>query len=127
MKPKIICKEGEGRTKQSMQEECDINKIMKRFTRTGRLPEMIRKNPVYGDFSSDLDYQESLNIINKANLQFEALPSNVRKRFDNDPKKLLAFVHDPKNIEEMYDLGLAIRPKPPMEPKKTEPANEPAQ
>lgn len=44
--------------------------------------------------------------------QFAALSSKIRKRFNNDPVELLKFVSDAKNLEEMYELGLAVKPAP---------------
>lgn len=99
-------------TKASFQDESDINYIMRRFEKTGQLPEMIRENPIYGDFSNPVDYQEALNLINLAHEQFDALGAKVRDRFQNDPEKFLAFCSDPANQEEMIDLGLAIRKGP---------------
>lgn len=100
------------RAHQSFKEECDINRIMKRFETTGVLPEMIKTNPRYGDFSNVPDFQQSMDIVNKAVEQFESLSSRVRRRFNNDPQEFLAFATDPSNMEEMVQLGLATRRKP---------------
>jgi len=106
----IICKGG--RTKQSFRDECDINKLMTRYVKTGRLPDLIRKNPIYGDFSKAVDLQSAYAVVEKAELQFRELSAEVRKRFDNDPVKFMAFVEDPANIREMIDMGLAVEKKP---------------
>ncbi len=105
----MICT-GESRTKQSMRDECDINNIMKKYKKHGKLPELIKKNPQYGDFSNVNDYQESCNIVIKAKEQFDNLSSEVRNRFANDPSKFLEFVNKEENKEEMYKMGLAIKP-----------------
>lgn len=97
------------RTHQSFKEECDINTILKRYNKTGQLPEIIKTNPQYGDFSSQLSYQESLDVVMKAQEQFDALPSAVRERFGNDPSRFLAFANDPKSVEEMVAMGLATK------------------
>ena len=97
------------RTKQAFKDECDINNILKRYEKTGVLPDLIKSNPKYGDFSSALTYQESLNTVLHAQEQFEALGSRVRERFNNDPVKFLEFTSDPSNIEEMVKLGLAVK------------------
>lgn len=98
------------KTKQSFKDQVNINKIVEKYNKTGQFPNLIKQNPKYGDFSNPMDYQESLNKVLLANEQFNALSAKVRDRFDNDPVKLLQFVSDAKNLEEMYDLGLAIRP-----------------
>lgn len=100
------------KTKQSFRDEVDINQIIQKYNKTGQLPSLIQQNPKYGDFSNPQDYQESLNTILLANEQFSALSSKIRSRFNNDPIKLLEFVSDKQNKEEMYSLGLAIRPDP---------------
>ena len=97
----------EGRTKQSMKDECDINLIMKKFEKTGILPEMIKENPQYGDFSEPIEYRDALEIVRFAKEQFDSLSAKVRVRFDNDPEKFLEFATNPANAKEMVDLGLA--------------------
>lgn len=97
------------KTKQSFKDECDINLVMKKFEKEGQLPSMIKENPKYGDFSSPLDYQESLNTVIHANEQFAALPSSIRQRFSNDPQQFLEFAVNPKNGEELVNLGLATK------------------
>lgn len=92
--------------KQEFRDECNINNIMKRFQKTGILPDMIKENPVYGDFSEPLDYQEALNIVIAAEHQFMGLNAEIRERFGNDPKKFLEFCHNPENADEMEKLGL---------------------
>lgn len=96
-------------TKQCFREECDINNILRKFNKTGQLPEMIKRNPIYGDFSEPVDYQEALNIVLHADEQFRNLPARVRERFGNDPKRFLEFVSDPSNGEELVEMGLATR------------------
>lgn len=100
----------DGRTKQSMRDECDINRIMAKYNKNGRLPALIKENPIYGDFSASVDLQEAYAIVEKAEMQFRELPAKARVRFKNKPYEFLKFCEDPANIEEMYDMGLAIRP-----------------
>ncbi|QXP08268.1 MAG: internal scaffolding protein [Arizlama microvirus] len=95
-----------GVTKQSDLKDSDINAIFKRFEKTGQLPNMIAKNPAYGDFTNVPDYQDALHIVMQSNDQFANLDVNLRNRFDNDPAKFLEFATDPKNVEELAKLGL---------------------
>lgn len=95
-----------GVTKQSDMKDADINAIFKRFERTGQLPDLIVKNPQYGDFSSPMDYQEALNIVIHADEQWNALDVSIRNRFGGDRKAFLAFMEDPKNIDEVENMGL---------------------
>lgn len=107
-RPKVTT--GKSTVKQSFKDECDINNIMKKYINYGTLPQMINENAQYGDFVDVPTYHESCNIVLKAEEQFNALPANVRKRFGNDPAEMLAFCSNPENLEEMYKLGLAIKP-----------------
>jgi len=94
-------------TKQSEMDACDVNLILKRYERTGALPDMIKENPQWGDFSALPDFQEAQAIVIHATAQFEALDAHVRARFANDPAQFLAFATDKANLEEMRKLGLA--------------------
>jgi phage internal scaffolding protein len=68
----------------------------------------------YGDFTSN-DYQESMNIVAKAQSMFNQLPSQIRNEFDNDPAQFLDFVQDPQNEDQLVDMGLA-NPREKIEP-----------
>lgn len=111
----------QSRTKQSFRDECDINNILKKYQTTGILPDLIKTNPQYGDFSSVETYQESMNVVLHANEQFESLSSHIRDRFNNDPTKFLEFATNPQNGKEMVKLGLAQPIETPQQdmPKKT--------
>lgn len=100
-----------GLTDESQAAECDVNRIVERFMKTGVLPGTDVQG-LYGDFSSVPDYQKALDVVMQAEEQFANLDAKVRSRFDNDPEKFLAFATDPKNGQEMVDLGLAtVRPE----------------
>lgn len=104
-----------GKTKQADAPACDINNILKRYEENGVLPDMIRANPQYGDFSNVPSYQEALETVMKAEEQFGALPAKIRERFNNNPASMLEFVNDPENGAEMIKLGMRI-PKEKTEP-----------
>lgn len=110
-------------TKQSEADACDINNIMKQYEATGRLPDLIMRDPIYADFSDMGTYQEAMNIVAHANEQFNALDARVREQFDNDPAKFLKFAEDPKNIEALVDMGLATKREEPVKgPQQPAPA-----
>lgn len=94
------------RTQQQFGYEVDINNIVK-----GLVPINQIKQPLYNMSFSPDDYENSVNIIAEAKSKFEELPSSIRNEFDNDPKKLLAFVQDDKNYDRAVELGL-IEKKP---------------
>ena len=62
--------------------------------------------PQYGDFTTVADFHAAQNIIAEATQSFDLLPAALRKRFDNDPAKLLEFLEDDSNREEAIKLGL---------------------
>lgn len=94
-------------TKQADLAASDINNILANYQRTGLLPELIKADPQYGDFSDVASFQEAFEIVAHAETQFAALDAHVRQRFDNDPAKFLAFAEEPKNRSELVKMGLA--------------------
>lgn len=132
----VLARSGDAsRTHQSMKEECDINRILGRWRRQGFTNNIALGTPVYEDFSNAQDYLTAMNAVNKARELFEAMPSRVRARVENDPSQLIAFVEDPANAEELVELGLtepiATEPvipdlTPPGLPKSEEDAPAPA-
>ena len=93
-------------TKQSFKDECNINKIMDKFQRTGVIQHYAAHAPTYGD-ASPIEYLDALQTIATANEMFDDLPSSVRKRFNNNPEEFLEFVQNPSNLEECQQMGLA--------------------
>lgn len=100
---------GKSLTDQQYKDECDINRILKLYGATGRLPVNIREG-VSGDFSEVGDFQQCLDKVNRAKDEFQSLPSEIRQRFGNDPVAYVDFVLDPKNMEECVRLGLREKP-----------------
>lgn len=116
----LICPEPT-RTKQEFRDETDINTLLRRFSVTGELPTGVRM-PTYGDFDIVMDFQSAANAIAQANEAFEQMPAEVRRRFDNDPERFVAFCSDRDNLAEARKLGLV----PPEElPPKPAPAGGP--
>lgn len=92
--PGLVCDPAEGMTKSSFKKECDINEIMKKYLQKGQLPDLIKQNPEYGDFSDVPSYQEALNRVSRAEQVFAALPAAVREECANDPAVFLQKVQD---------------------------------
>ena len=99
---------GESLTKQSFADECDINKILERFSITGHIPEGVRA-PTFGDFTNIPTYQDALNAVIEAENSFMAMPAEVRSRFGNSAHAFVEFCSDPANLDEMRRLGLAVQ------------------
>jgi len=108
----LVC--GPGRTKSQFAGDCDINRIMSRYLKTGSLPPLSRRAGQYFDASTVPDYKHALELVVSAQATFNTLPSAVRDRFANDPQRLLEFCSDPSNYAEAVKLGLAeAKPAPP--------------
>lgn len=103
------------RVKQSHVAECDINNILKDYSKTGQLKHISAKAAIgaYRDLPDDVDFQAAQNIVAKANEAFATLPSKVRDRFQNDPQEFLEFMADPENHLEAVRLGLMTRSEVP--------------
>lgn len=100
-------------TKQSHKQECDINYILTQFKKTGIITHISNQTPVYDDLPDQFDYQSSLNLLQAAGDSFSALPSVVRRYFDNDPALLLAALHNPEMRSKLEELGILKGPDNP--------------
>lgn len=96
---------GEGLTEQSHKNECDINYILKEYTRTGLIRHANENAGRYDDIAVQ-DFHEAMNIVSNANSMFETLPALTRKRFENNPAAFLEFVQNPNNASEMARMGI---------------------
>lgn len=102
-------------TRQEFKDSCDLSLILKRFSQTPEGLAALRnasgfaEGAQFADVTGVPDYRASLDANNAAKASFEALPLNVRKRFDNDPVQLLDFVSRVENRDEARALGL-LRP-----------------
>lgn len=98
----------QGRTRQSCRDECDINKILKKFNVTEAHLHANRHQGEYG-FATSETLHDALNTVTKATSMFEELPAHVRSRFNGDAGEFLDFVGDESNGPEMAKLGLTTR------------------
>lgn len=107
------------KTHQSFAKDADINNIMGKYAKSGILVDPLRvdmgRTPRFGDFSDLPDFGTLVNRIKQAQDDFMTLPAIVRQKFNNDVENCLAFIADPKNVNECCDLKLlpeSMRPKP---------------
>lgn len=96
------------RTEQHHKDQVEINNILAKYERTGVIDHRNKYEGQYNDLAA-YDYQENMFKIAAANTMFEELPSGLRARFNNQPAQFLEFVQNPRNREEMIELGLATR------------------
>jgi len=99
-------------TKQAPRDELNANYIMEKWITQGQFPRGPIGSPMYGDFSSGLDYQACLNRVMAADQEFRALPSRVRTVCENDPAKFLELCSDPERLAQLRELGLAEQDVP---------------
>lgn len=92
-------------TEQNHKKECDINNIIKKYDKTGLISHISRFEAKFGDLTG-LDFKTMQDAVKGAQSSFNALPPDIRNRFENDPGKLLAFMEDPKNRQEGIELGI---------------------
>lgn len=121
--------EGPSKTEQHHKGAVNINQIVARSQKTGMLPTRTQPGQ-YGDFTQVTDFHDAQNRVIEAQNAFMSLPSKVRKSFDNDPGKLLAFLSDENNRDKAVELGILSKPlvqpvEPPVE-SPVEPPVEPA-
>lgn len=108
-------------TKQEHKDECDINRILKQYQRTGIITHVQAARGSYTDLPDALDFQDALNTMMAAEEAFAGLPSRVRDHFGNDPARFLGAFNDPGQYDYLREVGL-VRPTTPL-PAVDPPAN----
>lgn len=99
-------------TKQSFKAECDINNILKQYSRTGVINHVQSARPTYTDLPDAIDYQQSLHTLMEADQAFAGLPAAVRNRFDNSPAAFLEALSDPAQEAYLREVGVFRAPEP---------------
>jgi len=92
-------------TEQANKNECDVNKIVKKYDKTGLISHISKISAVYGDVAV-LDYKKAQDVLCDAKSKFEALPSEIRKKFGNTPHRFYDFIQNGQNRDEAIKLGL---------------------
>jgi hypothetical protein len=93
-------------TDQSMVKNQDINNIMKKYQKTGVLPQTRQALAQYLDVSEVPSLEEAHEAIIEARNMFNELPSDVRKLMDNDPTKLHEYCSNPENADFLVKRGV---------------------
>jgi phage internal scaffolding protein len=115
---------GDSLTKTEYKDEVDVNKIVQKARRGEFVSGSVRSG-FYEDVTSMPEsYQDSLMKIKEVKKEFEQIPSDIRKRFSNNPEELAKWVMDPQNAEEALKLGLLEKEEEP-KPQKVEVINQP--
>lgn len=107
----VDCSNDEILVEQSHKDEVDINKIIQRHgVDMIQKTALLRSQEYQFDDVTGNDFQEAMLKVTKAQQTFDGLPSEIRKKFDNNPAKFMDFVHDSANIDQMVEMGIAERP-----------------
>lgn len=108
------------RTKQSFKDDCDINVIMDRHTKTGVVNHLNRALPQYGDFSEANGLKDAMDRVFAAEQLFAGLESRIRKAAANSPHQMLQMLATEDGAyalqEAGLDLGLPSREPAPLGP-----------
>lgn len=101
--------EEETRTQQHFKDQCDINRIVNTYAKTGLVPGNPRL-PLEQDFYGITDFHTAMNAVRQGEEAFMELPAELRRRFHNDPQEYVEFCLDEKNFDELVEMGLAHKP-----------------
>ena len=91
---------------QHFKEQCDINRIVAQYAKTGLVPQSAA-TPMAEDFVGITDYHTAMNAIRRGDEAFSSLSADVREKFKNDAGRFVDFCLDPENLDEVIALGLA--------------------
>ena len=91
--------------------DCDINIQIARFKALGVSP-FRRPDPAsFKDVSEmSTDFLSAHEHLQAGHDAFQALPEDLRQRFNDDPLQYWGFLHDEENYDEAVELGL-VTPK----------------
>lgn len=93
------------KTEQHHKKECDVNLIIKKYDKQGIITHINRIEAEFGDLKG-VDFKEAMDLITRSQGMFDQLPSEIRKRFQNTPEKLIEFMENSDNRAEAIKLGL---------------------
>lgn len=110
----------------------DINTIVAQFRKTGTMPRVNLRNPLYGDFTFPDDIHSMFEAVAQAHDRFMQLPADVRTAADNEEEIFLEMWKTDEGRKKLEDAGLKINnppipnnsPPQPPDPEPT-PTNDP--
>lgn len=116
----VVCTMEERMTKSEFAAECDINRIMAKYRKTGVLPDTSRAALArYMDVSDVPTFDVMHQMVEQARDAFAELPPEVRQEFNNDPVQFMTAVDSEKGVEKLRKAGLL---NPPSTPSPASPA-----
>lgn len=112
----------ESMTKQDSANESDINKIMAKYRKTGRITHLTSRQPLYGDFSTFQGLQHALETVDALTDEFMALDATIRKAADNDPARYYEMLASEEGVAALQAAGLNFEGQVPEAPPEPPPA-----
>lgn len=97
------------KTSQEDRLSSNINTIVAQYQRSGTMPNVGLRNPLYGDFSliGD-DLQDLTEMLQRADDRFGELPSAVRQACKFDYRNFIRMFDDPVEREVLIAAGLGV-------------------
>lgn len=114
----------ESKTQQHMRDECNINKIISRYVKTGLVDHLNQNKAFYADLPN-LDYREAYEKVFQAEEAFSSLPSELRNYLDNDPAQFVDWMQSGEDMEMKRKYKLVNEQAPEVPVKQTEMLQEP--
>lgn len=108
VRPVVDCSKDKVRTRQEFKDQCDINKIVARATNGVATSNLVVRQGVFADVSEIGDYMDVLNRVKAVESLFSALPSEIRKRFENDPAGFLEAWQNDSDGSLHRELGFIL-------------------
>ncbi len=100
-------KPGEGSgAKQSMKDECDVNKIVLRYQKTGLITHLAGGVPAFVDVSELGDYRSVIEQVRSVEAYFAGLPATVRAVFANDARSFMDYLEGNPDVSDLEEVGL---------------------
>lgn len=102
------------RTKQSFTDECDINKIVKRFQTTGAVGHLNVQRPIYADVSNMDGLQAAMEAVELAQDSFDGMHADLRQAANHDPVEFLRMMSTEEGREILATAGFEDEPREPV-------------
>lgn len=84
----------------------DINYIISKYQKNRVIDPALIKSGNYG-FATSHDFNSAMLLVTQAQRQFDSLPADFRKEFNDDPAQFLHYCQEPENFEVLVEMGLA--------------------
>lgn len=94
-------------TKQEFLPDTDVKTLMDRFMQTGQ--RQVAVEPTYGDATVFPEsFQDAMEIVAQTHEAFDALPSQLRNFFENDPSNYLRALQSEEGRQAITDHGVDL-------------------